>query len=30
MIEKLVLFAGFKILKGEVINRMNYLIAEKI
>jgi len=29
MIEKLVLDVGFKILKSEVMNRMNYLIAEK-
>jgi len=29
MIEKLVLNTGFKILKSEVINRMNYLIAGK-
>jgi hypothetical protein len=29
MIEKLVLNAGFKILKSEGMNRMNYLIVEK-
>jgi len=29
LIEKLALDAGFKILKSEVINRMNYLIAKK-
>jgi 2-polyprenyl-3-methyl-5-hydroxy-6-metoxy-1,4-benzoquinol methylase len=29
MIEKLVLDAGFKIMKSDVINRMNYLIAGK-